>query len=257
MTTPLSCEPIGIVHSPFRERADAPRQPAAARTVEGRIELFAGRNFEHALMDLSSWRYIWVLFWFHLNDGWRPKVQPPRSSRRRGVFATRSPHRPNPIGMSVLRLERVEGLNLHVRGVDMLDQTPVLDLKPYVTYTDAIDDDGGWLADRDPQTPFSVEFTPEAYRALVFLRDEWGVDLEEAVKQKLELGPEPHPYRRIRPLDEGFVLAVKEWRALFQVREKTVTVQRIESGFRPKALKDPSNPALEVHRAFVGRDFGE
>jgi tRNA-Thr(GGU) m(6)t(6)A37 methyltransferase TsaA len=255
MTTTLSCEPIGIVHTPFRERAEAPRQPAAARTVAGRIELYSGRNFEHALVDISSWRYLWVLFWFHLNEGWRPKVQPPRSARRRGVFATRSPHRPNPIGMSVLLLERVDGLNLHVLGVDMLDQTPVLDLKPYVTYTDAVVDDGGWLAEHDPKAPFLVEFTPEAQRALTFLRDAWGVDLEGMVQQTLQLGPEPHPYRRIKALGDGFVLAVKEWRAHFEVREKTVIVRRIQSGFRPSALLDEAKTALDVHRAFVARDF--
>ena len=77
---------------------------------------------------------IWVLFWFHLNEGWRPKVQPPRSTTgRKGLFSTRSPHRPNPLGLSALRLERVEGLTVHVRGADLVDGTPVLDIKPYMT----------------------------------------------------------------------------------------------------------------------------
>ena len=78
----LSLSPIGVVHSPYKERIQAPRQPDAARGVTGRIELFPGRNFEHALLDLSSFRHVWVVFWFHLNPGWRPKVLPPRSSRR-------------------------------------------------------------------------------------------------------------------------------------------------------------------------------
>lgn len=253
MSTSLCCEPIGIVHSPFRERAEAPRQPAAARDVEGTIELFPGRHFEHGLMDLSSWEYIWVLFWFHLNVGWRPKVHPPRSSRRRGVFATRSPHRPNPIGMSVVRLLHVEGLRLEVAGVDMLDQTPVLDIKPYVTYTDAVVAKGGWLARQDPEPPHAVEFTANARLALQFLKDGFGVELESALRRTLELGPEPQPYRRIKRRGDGFVLAVKEWRAHFQVEGRTVTVQRIESGFSPRALATDSSPALDVHRAFVGR----
>ena len=88
-----------------------------------------------------------MLFWFDRNEGWRPKVLPPRSrSGRKGVFATRSPHRPNPLGLSAVRLERVDGLTLHVSDVDMLDGTPVLDIKPYVAYTDAIADAGQRLA---------------------------------------------------------------------------------------------------------------
>src|SRR5262249_50543581 len=128
---PLVLEPIGFVRSDLETKVQAARQPRAASGAAARIELLAGRNFEHALEDLASWELIWVLFWFHQNEGGRPRVLPPRSTTgRRGVFATRSPHRPNPIGMSVVRLERVDGLILHVRDSDMLDGTPVLDLKP-------------------------------------------------------------------------------------------------------------------------------
>ena len=128
-------------------KVEAARQPRASGGAAGSIELLPGRNFEHALCDLAEWQYIWVLFWFDRNEGWRPKVLPPRSrSGRKGVFATRSPHRPNPLGLSAVRLERVDGLTLHVSDVDMLDGTPVLDIKPYVAYTDAIADAGERLA---------------------------------------------------------------------------------------------------------------
>lgn len=79
MENTLTLQPIGVVRSPFIERVDAPRQPSAARGVEGSIELFAGRNFEQALEDIQGFNFIWVLFWFHLNGTWKPKVQPPRS----------------------------------------------------------------------------------------------------------------------------------------------------------------------------------
>lgn len=127
----LTVEPIGYVRCALAAKAEAARQPRASGGAPARIELMPGRNFEHALSDLGCWQYIWVLFWFDRNDGWRPKVLPPRSrSGRKGVFATRSPHRPNPLGLSAVRLERVEGLTLHVSDVDMLDGTPVLDIKP-------------------------------------------------------------------------------------------------------------------------------
>ena len=106
----LTLDPIGHVRTALGSKVEAARQPRAAEGIRGTIELLPGRNFEHALEDLDGWEYIWVVFWFHLNRGWRPKVLPPRSvSGRKGVFSTRSPHRPNPIGLSVVRLERVDG----------------------------------------------------------------------------------------------------------------------------------------------------
>ena len=143
---PLVLKPIGFAHTPFSERASAPRQPYAAEGARGTIELLPNCDFEHALSDLDAWDHIWVIFWFHLNAGWRPKVLPPRSQKRRGVFATRSPHRPNPIGLSVVELEAIDGLTLKIRNVDLLDGTPVLDIKPYVPTFDAIAAERtGWL----------------------------------------------------------------------------------------------------------------
>lgn len=251
----LVCEPIGVVHSPFVERARAPRQPAAAQHVHGRIELFPGRGFEHALADVSAWQYLWVLFWFHKNEGWRPKVLPPRSARRRGLFATRSPYRPNPIGLSVVKLESVEGLCLHVSGVDMLDGTPVLDLKPYVAYTDALSEAaGGWLEGAlDPSPRFEVEFAARARAALDYLADSHGIELEQPIVEVLALGPQQHAYRRIRREGDGFVLAVKDFRARFTLDGVRVTVTELRSGYRPRELATSTDPALDAHRAFVER----
>jgi tRNA-Thr(GGU) m(6)t(6)A37 methyltransferase TsaA len=256
VSTPLVCQPIGVVRSPFRERVDAPRQPAAAAEVEGTIELLAGNNFEHALADLDDWAFIWVLFWFHENTEWRPKVLPPRSDKRRGVFATRSPHRPNPIGLSLLRLHAVRGLELDVSGVDMLDGTPVLDIKPYVTYTDAVDaDQVGWLGHADPKQAYAVEFSVSAERALGYLSEHWDIHLRPRLVDVLALGPEPHPYRRIKKTSEGLVVAVKQGRARFTVEGSTLRVTRIDSGYRPRELADLSRAELAAHRAFVAERF--
>ena len=100
----MTLSPIGVVRSPFVSKLEAPRQPALARGVKGTIELARGHGLEHAVEDLEAWDHIWVLFWFHLNTGWKPKVLPPRSKTKRGVLSTRSPHRPNPIGLSVVKL---------------------------------------------------------------------------------------------------------------------------------------------------------
>jgi tRNA-Thr(GGU) m(6)t(6)A37 methyltransferase TsaA len=248
-------EPIGVVRSPFTERAEAPRQAAAARDVAGRIELFAGRGFEDALEGLDGWEYAWVVFVFHRNveegRGWKPKVQPPRAEGKVGVFATRSPHRPNPIGMSVVRIERVECLVVHVRDLDVLDGTPVLDLKPYVPYADAYPEArSGWLEVRDPRSAWEVTFSPEATAELAWLLER-GVDLREGIASVLALGPQPHAYRRIRKHGDGMRLAMKEWRADFQVDEKRILVRGLRSGYRAKQLA--TDPALEVHRAFTAR----
>jgi len=265
----LVLEPIGIVRTSLATKVEAARQPRAAQGARARIELFPGRNFEHALEDLSSWKLIWVVFWFHHNPGWRPKVLPPRStSGRKGVFSTRSPHRPNPIGLSVVRLEKVEGLNVHILDADMLEGTPVLDIKPYVAYTDSHPDAGdGWLDEAeasrgstqpaDPVSAYQVSFAPLAMEQANWIEMRTGLAIEERIRSTLSLGPEPHPYRRIRRLDDGMQLAVKEWRARFTVEGRDVRVVAIDSGFRPSQLAAESDDAvLLAHREFRGR-WGE
>jgi tRNA-Thr(GGU) m(6)t(6)A37 methyltransferase TsaA len=250
-------QPIGVVRSPFKERVDAPRQPSAARGVAGSIELFSGRNFEQALEDIQSFNFIWVLFWFHLNSAWKPKVQPPRSGLKRGVFATRSPYRPNPIGLSVVELLKVEGLTLSVQSLDILDGTPVLDLKPYIAYVDSLPDaSSGWLeAPSDPQPEFGVEFTPLAAEQLSFLSSRCNVEIAAGFVAALKLGPEPQAFRRIRRDGAGYLIAVKDWKARFVAAQRTITVLDFQSGHKPQVLALGDDPALEAHRAFVAQ-FG-
>ena len=255
----LTLEPIGYVRTAISAKDEAARQPRAGRNVPGRIELLPGRNFEHALEDLAGWDYVWVLFWFHHNRGWRPKVLPPRSrSGRKGVFATRSPHRPNPLGLSAVRLERIDGLTLHVEELDILDGTPVLDIKPYVAYTDAIPHArDGWLAEngggsRDPIAPFRVTWSGAAARQAEWIEARTTLPLRARVDATLALGAEPHPYRRIRRNGDGFVLAVKEWRVRFDLDGRDVRVLEIASGFREAQLR-AGRDELGVHREFRAR----
>ena len=142
----LVLRPIGVVHSPFRVHADAPRQGCVAPTVASQIVLRPG--LQNCLKDLARFSHIWVVCWFNYAVGWNHQVKPPRDTKKRGVLATRAPHRPNPIGLSVVRLLGVRGTRLRVQGLDLLDGTPVLDLKPYLPYADAVPDaNDGWLAD--------------------------------------------------------------------------------------------------------------
>ncbi|MET0389285.1 MAG: tRNA (N6-threonylcarbamoyladenosine(37)-N6)-methyltransferase TrmO [Polyangiales bacterium] len=270
----LTLTPIGIVHSPWRDKQSAPRQPSEARDVTGQIEVYPRAELLDALADLDAWSHIWVVFWFHLNDGFLPKVLPPRSSKKRGLFSTRAPYRPNPIGLSVLRLDRVEGSTLHVRDLDIVDQTPVLDIKPYVAYVDAVSGaNAGWLETTgDPPAPelaaspapagpaFHVDFDAHANEQLDWLVPRCAFDLRAAVLGVLRAGPAPHAYRRIRAFDGYSVLGVKDFRVHFRVAGPHIVVFRIATGYRARVLADPHAEAREqtplaVHRELVAR-FG-
>lgn len=140
----ITLRPIGVLHSPYKERHGTPRQsqlqsaPSNYQPAIAQIEIFSDVVPSIALKDMDGFERIWVIAWLHLNKHWNPTVLPPRGPRvRRGTLATRAPHRPNPIGISAPKLLKVEGLVLHVEGIDLLDQTPVLDIKPYVTYCDS------------------------------------------------------------------------------------------------------------------------
>lgn len=267
MTTSLLLHPIGFARTPFAEKAQAPRQAVAGsgEGAEGTIEVLP--EHAHALADLEGFDRIWILFWFHEAARASGKVLPPRSATKRGVFATRSPHRPNPIGLSAVRLVGVEGLVVRVRDLDLVDGTPILDIKPYIAYADAFPDAStGWLAaPEDPRAAWTVSFGPDAEAALAFLDGERAIDEPGGLRQRLvdalALGPHPHPYRRIkRGADGSSVVAVKDWRARFIVDAhaladgRTITVVAIHSGYRERAID--ADPALGLHRAFVAR-FGK
>jgi tRNA-Thr(GGU) m(6)t(6)A37 methyltransferase TsaA len=254
--------PIGRVHSPYSERAEAPRQARLAQGVEGRVELYPGHGYEDALLDLEQWDHVWLLFWFHHNVEYRPKVQPPRSDKKRGVLATRAPYRPNPIGLSAVRLLRVEGLNLFIAELDLLDGTPVLDIKPYVPYADCLPQaNHGWLdvdeveqklRPEDPRGAYPVRYEALAQEQLAYLAEAHGIALHARIESALALGPSPHAYRRIRKDGDGYRLAVKDFRVCFTVEGKLITVREIKSGYRPAALFGGEG-APEAHRAFVAR----
>lgn len=137
-----SVSPIGFVRSCFKEKFAIPRQPQLAPAARGVLELVAPFNQGDAVQGLEQVSHVWLLFLFHqaLEDKPRIKVRPPRlgGNKSMGVFATRATHRPNGIGQSVVRLDRVEADRLWLSGIDLLDGTPILDIKPYVPYADSV-----------------------------------------------------------------------------------------------------------------------
>src|SRR5579872_3982868 len=175
---PLILEPIGIIRTPYIDRCDAPRQPGGAeQSAAGKIILLPGKNYEQALEDLEGFEKIWLIYQFHRNTNWKPKILPPRSDRtKRGVFATRSPHRPNPLGLSLLTLIEIDGRNIFVGDVDILDKTPVFDIKPYLPYAEAYPDaKSGWLgevmAEEALKQPYIFDISTIAAEQLQWLQD--------------------------------------------------------------------------------------
>jgi tRNA-Thr(GGU) m(6)t(6)A37 methyltransferase TsaA len=161
---PFALEPIGWVSSPYRRRFGTPQQASAVGSdAEAVLELDAARIPASALVDLAGVERIWVLSWLHRGGTWSPSVMPPRGPRvRRSLFATRSPDRPNPLGLSAVQLVRIDGCRLHVRGIDLLDGTPILDIKPYIPYADAFPQArAGWIDSLAPDEPQFARYAPD------------------------------------------------------------------------------------------------
>lgn len=148
----VSMTPVGVVHSDYKEHFDTPRQPGTLPPTDAWIVLRSG--LQNLIRDLKGFDRIWVVFQFNYSRGWKHQVRPPRDGNPRGLFATRAPHRPNPIGLSCVRLLNVRGHRLLIRDHDLLHGTPVLDIKPYLPYTDAHPDaKAGWVDELDNPGP--------------------------------------------------------------------------------------------------------
>jgi tRNA (adenine37-N6)-methyltransferase len=144
----FTAQPIGFIRSPYHETSAIPKGIGAKHDAEGAIELL--REFSPGLMDIEGFSHLFVLWEFDRADGYDLVAHPPTDEKRpHGVFSTRSPRRPNPIGLTVVELLRRDGPSLHVRGVDMLDGTPVLDIKPYLSSVPSEKVKRGWLTEAE------------------------------------------------------------------------------------------------------------
>ena len=219
--TPITYTPIGFISSPYNEPYSAPRQPNADdRVHEAQIILTPHKNYEQGLDDLEGFDRIWIIAHFDRVNSWKPKILTPRDRVKRGVFATRSPHRPNPISVSAVELISIKGLTLTIRGIDLLDGTPILDIKPYVPYADAFPDcKAGWT-DTLNESSYTVHISAEG--------EPLPTEIREHVMRVLSFDPTPHPYRRITDLgNERYEIAIKHWRCEFKVKDLEVFVDRV------------------------------
>jgi len=190
--------PIGTIHSCYKEKFGIPRQPGLVTEITGRLELLPPYNRLDTLEGLNDFSHIWIQFIFHAisQEGWKAKVRPPRlgGKEKLGVFATRATHRPNPIGLSVVKIGRIyqEGKKIFIdlHGADLLDGTPVLDIKPYLPYADNITDAKGGFA-HSQSTTYFVKFSELAKHQCEEYENLHKREITTLIKQIIEQDPRP------------------------------------------------------------------
>ncbi len=232
--TALSIEPIGIIHSPYKEKFAVPRQPGLVADGCGELRLLPPYNQAEAVRGLEQFSHIWVLFIFHQtqNGGWRPTVRPPRlgGNARVGVFATRSTFRPNPIGMSLIELKgiRQQGseIVLELGSLDLVDGTPVVDIKPYLPFVENIPDARAGFAQNIPLADMPVNFTIEAeQRLLQEVRNH--PNLRRFITQVLAQDPRP-AYRKGEQQSREFAVHLSEFNVRWRVENGQTDVIAID-----------------------------
>lgn len=206
--SPATMEIIGTIESCYRDKFGTPRQPSLAPSSWARLQISKEWQPELALQGLEGFSHLWVIFLFHQNTNLRyhAKVHPPRlGGKQVGVFATRSPHRPNPIGLSLVKIEKIEGDSIFLSGVDLVDGTPVLDIKPYIPEVESPSDaKAGWPQDA-PKADIQVEWTQD----LLEVVNKWSQrisqpSLQKLIEETLCLDPRPLVYRGYEGADSPY-----------------------------------------------------
>lgn len=236
----LIINPIGKVHSEQKYRYETPRQGVLENSNESYIELNAQCNFEQALKDIEGFERIWVIYQFHLNANWKPLVQPPRHTRKKvGVFATRAPYRPNPVGLSCVTLNKIEGLRIFISNSDILDGSPVIDIKPYLPYSDSFPDSKtGWVK-HGLELIYSVDFSDSANSKMRWLKNNGSINLKSFARLQLEFNPTDDLRKRIAKADDDiYILAYRTWRIKYCVNEaeRIVLIKDVFSGYHANEL---------------------
>lgn len=240
MTDSYSFIPIGVVHSPYREKFGIPRQPGLAPNLISRVELLGQCNHADTIRGLEQCSHIWLLFVFSecVDKGWSQTVRPPRlgGNKRMGVFATRSPFRPNPIGMSPVKLIAIEetkgNIQLVISSADLLDGTPIIDIKPYLPYSDSISDASCEFATDIPLLKQEVHFSEQALHCC----EKVGLLLQQPYQQQVEelLRCDPRPAYKKDSAEKGYGVRLHHTNIRFRITSETIFVDSID-------LVEPSN----------------
>lgn len=225
-------QPIAVIESPYKEKFAVPRQPRLVPSATARARLLGDINCTQAVRGIEQFSHLWLLFLFDQNlaAGWKPTVRPPRlgGNERIGVLASRSTFRPNGIGMSAVELRGVsqqgEQIYLDLGSVDLVDGTPIVDIKPYIPYSDAINEAAGGYAEQAPiQT--QVEFSADADTTLQQLPD--SITKRAVIAEVLSQDPRP-AYKKNKPDSKEYAVNLYDLNVKFIVNDNLVTVTAIE-----------------------------
>jgi tRNA-Thr(GGU) m(6)t(6)A37 methyltransferase TsaA len=228
-----SFEPIGVIRSCFKEKFGTPRQPGLVPEAAAQVEILPAFRQKEAFRCLEGFSHIWILFVFHQCAArqWKPTVRPPRlgGNRRVGVFASRSGFRPNPIGQSVVELASVElqkeAVRLHLKGIDLIDGTPILDIKPYLAYADSVPHARSGYAQRAPMSSKSIFFSATAAHACRQFEKGRYPHLEALVANLLAM--DPRPGYKARDDHRSYGLSLWDLNILFNVEKDRIVVESI------------------------------
>ncbi|MBG6248797.1 MULTISPECIES: tRNA (N6-threonylcarbamoyladenosine(37)-N6)-methyltransferase TrmO [Symbiopectobacterium] len=224
---------IGVIRSPYKEKFAVPRQPGLIEDGDGELHLLPPYHQPEAVRGLDAFSHIWVLFVFHhtMEQGWRPTVRPPRlgGNARMGVFATRSTFRPNPIGMSLVRLKGIkttrDSVILQLGSLDLVDGTPVVDIKPYLPFAESVPDAIGGFAQQAPDTAMPVYFSALAEQQLAQHQSTYP-HLRLFITQMLNQDPRP-AYRKVE-VSRDYAALLLEFSVRWRVTDMRTEVLSLE-----------------------------
>ncbi|MCU6667275.1 tRNA (N6-threonylcarbamoyladenosine(37)-N6)-methyltransferase TrmO [Enterobacteriaceae bacterium H4N4] len=228
-------EQIGVIRSPYKEKFAVPRQPGLVKSGGGELHLITPYNQADAVRGLEAFSHLWVLFIFHqtMAGGWRPTVRPPRlgGNARMGVFATRSTFRPNPVGMSLVELKGIrcqkDQVILELGSLDLVDGTPVVDIKPYLPFAEAIPDARASYAQQAPQADMPVYFT-DALTAQLALLEKRYPRLQDFIVDVLAQDPRP-AYRKEEAAGKTYAVMLLDFNVRWRVTEAGFEVFALEA----------------------------
>lgn len=232
--TPITLNPIGIISSPYKEKFAVPRQPGLIEDGGGELRLLSPYNQPEAVRGLMAFSHIWLLFIFHQTEqaGWQPTVRPPRlgGNERVGVFATRSTFRPNPLGLSLVELKNIHCCGQDVRlilgSLDLVDGTPIVDIKPYLPFADAKPQATAGFAQEKPNATLLVTFTADARQALITYLERYP-HLERFITQVIAQDPRP-AYHKKQETTRCYAMHLLEFNISWQINAHNAEVFAID-----------------------------
>lgn len=225
---------IGLIQSCFKEKFGIPRQSGLIPEAEALLKILPPYNRPEAFRDLEGYSHLWISFVFHASarDQWKPTVRPPRlgGNQRVGVFASRSPFRPNPIGLSVVKLLKLDlsgqQVSLRLGGVDLLDGTPVLDIKPYLPYSDSIANATAGYAPTPPNNEIALSFSSAAEKSLLEYPPDQVQHLKSLIHQVL--ANDPRPAYLLEEQRNRFGMRLYDFNILWEVSENRYRIIELE-----------------------------